>query len=157
MPRTRVVKSTTIIRSGSTSSDYRLWLWAVVLGCLALLFVIISVAAPGWLGRHLIKDYGKVHLTTIVLSFMAIFFLLLAIISTILFATRLITSFSSGIKLSAIILFTLAGVCIVAAYTSFSVHIPNHYSYYLMVTSGIFTFISAIIVSFWLGRHWIIV
>jgi hypothetical protein len=66
-------------------------------------------------------------------------------------------SFSTTIKTSAVLLFALAGIFIVAAYTSYIPHNPTNYSYYLMATAGVFTFISSIIVAFWLGRNWIIV
>jgi hypothetical protein len=158
MPTTKVVR-TTVVRSGTstTSSQYhQIWLWSVVIACVALLFAIISVATSGWDGGSLIKN-GNNFLSTIILSFFAIFFLLLGILSTILFAKRLITSFSTAIKVSSVLLFALAGIFIVAAYVSYSPHKPNHYGYYLMVTAGVFTFISSIIVAFWLGQNWVIV
>jgi hypothetical protein len=155
MPTTKVVR-TTVVQSGTTSLDIQIWPWAVVLACVALLFAIISVGAPGWNGRSLMKNCNGC-LGTTVLSFLAIIFLILGIISTILFARRLITSFSIAIKVSAVLLFTLAGIFIVAAYTSYIPHNPNNYSYYLMVTSGVFTFISSIIIAFWLGQNWITV
>src|SRR5262249_32096931 len=129
MPKTRVVQ-TYVVRSGTTSHFNQIWLWAVIIACVALLFAIISVAAPGWYGTSLMKNCHGC-LSTTVLSFFGIFFLILGIISTILFAKRLITSFSNTIKVSAIILFTLAGIFIVAAYTSIISHNPNNYSYYL--------------------------
>jgi hypothetical protein len=87
MPTTKVVR-TTVVRSGTTSSrDIQIWLWAVVLARVALLFAIISVAASGWNGRSLMKNCNGC-LVTIVLCFLAIIFLILGIISTILFAKR---------------------------------------------------------------------
>lgn len=155
MPKRTVVR-TTVVRSGSSHLD-QIWIWATIIALVALIFTIISVAAPGWDGRSVLKNCGSYCLGTTVLSFIAIFLLVLGIISTVLFAKGLITSFSSTIKMSAVIFLALAGVAIVAAYASYGTHRPNNYSYYLMITSGIFTFISSIIVAFWLGRNWITV
>jgi hypothetical protein len=157
MPATKVVRTTVVRSSTSTTSHFnQIWLWAVIIACVALLFAIISVASSGWNGRNLMKNCGNC-LGTTVLAFLGILFLILGIISTILFANRLITSFSTGIKVSGVLLFAIAGIFIVAAYTSINSHNPNNYSYYLMVTAGIFSFISSIIVAFWLGRNWITV
>jgi hypothetical protein len=157
MPTTKVVR-TTVVRSGTSTTNHfsQIWLWAVIIACVALLFAIISIASSGWSGRNLMKNCNGCLGTTI-LAFLGILFLILGIISTILFAKRLITSFSTGIKVSGVLLLALAGIFIVAAYTSFNHHTPNNYSYYLMVTAGVFTFISSIIVAFWLGRNWITV
>ncbi|CAF0882958.1 unnamed protein product [Adineta ricciae] len=149
-----VVRSTHVVRSSSSSSGDRTWIVAVIFACIALLFVILAVALPGWNGRHLLKNCTSTCLSTTVLSFIAMFLIFLGIIATILFALRLITSFSSAINTSAVILLTLAGIFIVAAYVSYNRHDPNHYSYYLMVTAGIFTFVSSILTAFWLGRNW---
>ena len=153
MKRT-VVRHTHVVHSGSSSSGDRTWIIAVIFACIALLFVILAVALPGWNGYHLLKICTSTCLSTTVLSFIAMFLIFLGIISTILFALRLITSFSSTIKTSAVILLTLGGIFIVAAYVSYNRHAPNHYSYYLMVTAGIFTFVSSILTPFWLGRIW---
>lgn len=157
MPTTKVVR-TTVVRTGSSraSSFNEIWIWAVLIACLALLFAIISIATSGWGGRSLLKD-GSNHLSTIVLAFFAILSLILGIIFTVLFAKRLITSFSKVVKFSGVLLLALAGVFIVAAYMSFSPYVSSNYSYYLMVTAGIFTFISSIFAAFWLGRNWITV
>lgn len=154
---TKTVVRTTVVRSGTTNRyHHEIWLWSLVIACLALLFAIISVAAPGWNGRSLMKNCNNC-LSTTILSFLGIILLILGIISTILFAKRLITSFSTSIKVSAVLLFTFAGIFFVAAYASYSGHVVNNYSYYLMITASIFTFISSIIISFWLGRNWITV
>lgn len=155
MQREHVYESTTVVRH-TTATESRIWLVGIALGCVALLFVVISIAAPGWGGYALIKDLSNTHVDTIVLSFLALFFLVLALVSTALFATRLITSFSSGIKLSVIIFFALAGIFIVAAYTSFYGYHETNYCIYLMVTAGILTFIASITVALWLGQSLVI-
>ncbi|UJR20140.1 hypothetical protein I4U23_023272 [Adineta vaga] len=152
MARTKVVR-TTVVRSGSISSGDRIWIFAVILACIALLFTILAVALPGWNGRSILKNCSTC-LSTTVLSFIAMFLIFLGILLTVLFALRLITSFSDTIRISAVILLTLAGIFIVAAYVSIGRHDPTNYSYYLMVTAGIFTFVSSVLAAFWLGRNW---
>ena len=153
MRQTKIVRTT--ITRRSSASDYKIWPLAVVFACIALLFAIVSLATSGWNGHNVVKGRGKTYLDVTVLSFLAIFFLILGIISMILFATQLITSFSSVIKASAIVLLALAEVFLVAAYTSFFTYNSKNYGYYLMITSGILTFISSIIAAFWVGRNWI--
>jgi hypothetical protein len=153
MPRTRVVR-TTVVRSG-TSQGSHVWIWSVVIACLALLFAILSLATAGWSGRNLIKNCGTYCISTTILSFFGIFFLALGIVATILFATRLVTSFSTTIKLSAILLFAIAAIFIVSAYASYTTYNQNNYGYYLMMIAGILANISSIIVAFWLGQNWI--
>ena len=157
MPTTKVVR-TTVVRTGSSRTTYfnEIWLWAVILACLALLFAIISLATSGWNGRNLMKNCSDC-LSTTILVFLAIVCLVLGIVSIILFARRLITSFSTAIKVSGVLLLALAGIFIVAAYASYGRHVTNQYGYYLMITAGIFTFISSILAAFWLGRNWNIV
>lgn len=153
MPRRRVVQTTIVRSDGGNGNSYnRLWLWSTIIAFIALLFSIISLSTSGWNGTNLVKN-GKIHLSTIVLSFIGIFLLIFSIIFTILFGTRLITSFSNGMKLSVIILFSLSSIFFVSACASYYPHQPNNYSYYLMITTSVFTFISSIIISFWLGQH----
>lgn len=153
--RSRRTVKTTIVRSSGTSGRFyhQLWLWAIFLAIVALLFTIIAIAAPGWNGLSLIKNYGNSRLSTIVLTFLAIFCLFLGILVTILFARNLITSFSNGVKISVIFLYAIAGIFIVAAYASFTDHNSKYYSYYLMITSGVLTFVAGMLVAFWLGRN----
>ena len=153
---TRVVRTTVVRTSGSGHDSYT-WLWSILVACVALLFVIISIAAPGWNGRSLLKNCGSGCLGTTILAFIAIFCIVLGIIFTVLFAKRLITSFSTVIKVSSVFLLALGAIFIVAAYMAYLGHSPNNYSFYLMVTAGVFTFISSIMVAFWLGRNWIAV
>jgi predicted acyltransferase len=154
MPTAKVVRTTVVRDSTSTTSRFnQIWLWAILVACLALLFAIISVAASGWGGRHLLKNCNDCLGTTI-LAFLGILCLIFGIIFTILFAKRLITSFSIGIKVSGVLLLALAGIFIVAAYASIDPHNPNNYSYYLMITAGVFTFLASIIAAFWLGQNW---
>ncbi|CAF1274078.1 unnamed protein product [Adineta steineri] len=154
MGRTKITR-TTIVRSG-TYHDDRIWILAVILACFALLFAIIGIVTPGWNGINIIKNSQR-HLSTIVLCFIAIFLIILGIIALVLFARRLITSFSSGIKMSAVIILALAGIFIVIAYSCINPYRSNNYSYYLMTIAAIFTFIASIVSAFWLGRNWITV
>jgi uncharacterized membrane protein HdeD (DUF308 family) len=151
MPRT--VVRTTVTRSSTNYGDYT-WLWSVIVALISLLFAIISIATSGWGGRSILKGCGNYCTGTIILAFLGMFSLLLGIIVTILFAKRLITSFSDTIRVSAVLLLALAGIFFVAAYMSYGTHNPNNYGYYLMVTSGVFAFVSSIIIAFWLGRNW---
>ena len=157
MPATKVVRTTVVRTSSSrTTSFNEVWIWAVLIACLALIFAIISIATSGWGGRNLLKD-GSNHLSTIVFAFLAIISLILGIIFIVLFAKRLITSFSKTVKLSGVFLLALGGIFIVIAYMSYSPYFSSNYSYYLMVTAGILAFISSIFTAFWLGRYWITV
>lgn len=157
--KTRVTKTTTTtttVRRTSHGRTYLIWPLAILCACIALLLAIISIASSGWNGRYLLKNCDGC-IGTIILSFIGIFFIVLAIISTILFAKRLITSFSLIIKLSSVLLFILAGIFIIFAYTTYIRYSSNNYSYYLMAIAAIFTFISANLMSFWLGLNWIVV
>jgi hypothetical protein len=154
MPSRRVVRTHAVRSRTSTDYNPRLWIVPVIFACLAVLFGIIGLVTPGWDGQSIIKTYVKSYTATIVLCSLAWFCLLLATITIILFAQRLLISFSSAIKASSVIFLTLGGILIVAAYLAFGGYNENNYSYYLMATSGIFAFISSTIAAFWCGQNW---
>ena len=156
MPATRRVTRTQVVRTttGGTS-DPRLWLWAVMLACLALVLIIIALVTSGWAGQSLLKNCGRSCVVSVVLCCLAIVFLVLGIITMVLFGTRLLTSFSSGMRLCSSIILTVAGVLMVSTYMNVLVYRRNNYSFYLMVTSSILTFVSSNIIAFWVGQHWV--
>lgn len=141
-------------RGGSIGANDQVWIVAVLFAFIGLLFTIIAVAAPGWYGGTLLKNCSNYCVSTAVMSFIAIFLIFMGILCMVLFAKQLITSVSGGIKASSVILLTLGGIFIVAAYGSYGRHEPRFYSYHLLIAAGVFTFVSSIIASFWLGQNW---
>lgn len=149
------MQRTTTSDGGIGSCPSYLWLLSIFLSIVALIFALIGLLTPGWFGQSLIRQCSDRCQTPIVLCSMALIFLFLSILGTFLFARRLIQSFSSIIRIGAILCLTLASIFLVSTYLTYAPsYASNGYSYYLLVTSSMLAFLSSIVLSFWFGHNW---
>lgn len=129
---------------------------AACFGAVAALFTIIGVSAPGWNSSGnlaLFKCRGNCSAYTAagVLLIIAIVFLAMAIALTVMVARRIIAHPTAPLKSIILSLFILAAIVIVVAYSRALVYAQG-YSYQLTAIASIFTFVSSLIVSYWIGR-----
>ena len=126
---------------------------ATVLSVLSILFAIIALSTPGWRGTHDFRLFREHDTTTAgVLLILAIILLAVCLILLIVFTHRFVPQPTKRLKGLLLAFATLAGIFIVAAYADVTtICIQNAYSYQLAVVSGIFTFLSTIAISYWLG------
>lgn len=126
---------------------------SAVLLALSILFTIIALATPGWTGAHNFRLLRESDTTAAgVLLILAIILLAVCFILLLVFARRLVPQPPNRLKGLLLGFATLAGIFIVSAYADFTtIGNKNAYSYQLAVVSGIFTFLSAIVISYWLG------
>jgi hypothetical protein len=129
-------------------------LTTLVFAAIATLFTILAVALTGWPGGIQLFNCGNLcpigYTAAGVLLIIAIIILTVAIVFTVMFWRGLISNSSDKIKGIALALFVISNIFIVAAYSRITS--PEFYSYHLAVTAGIFTFLSSILFTYWLGR-----
>ncbi|CAF1127760.1 unnamed protein product [Adineta steineri] len=127
---------------------------SIVLAAVGILFTIIGVATPGWAGSiNLFRCGSRCPLNYTaagVLLLLAILFLVIAIVFTLMFWRGMISNSSDIIKNIVLFLFLLAAIFITVAYSR---AMPSGlYSYHIAVTAGNLVFLSALAFTYWLGR-----
>ena len=126
---------------------------AAILLALSTLFSIIAVATPGWNVAHtarLLKFPGTTAAG--VLLIIAIVLQAVCLVLLLVFARRVVAQPTNRLKALLLAFTILAGIFIVSAYSDVVWLVNGRvYGYQLAVVSGIFTFLSAIIISYWLG------
>ncbi|CAF0891116.1 unnamed protein product [Adineta steineri] len=129
----------------------------IVLAAVGILFTIIGVATPGWgalSGRVSLFRCGSPcvfnYTAAGVLLLIAILFLVIAIVFTLMFWRGMISNSSDIIKSIVLVLFVVAAIFITVAYSRAT--LSNFYSYHIAVTAGNLVFLSALSFAYWLGR-----
>jgi hypothetical protein len=126
---------------------------AAVLLAVSILFTIIALATPGWYGTHNYRLFRDTDTTTAgVLLVLAVILLGVCLILLLVIARRLVPQPPNLLKGLLLGFAVVAAIFIVAAYADLTVGVLGKaYSYQLTVVSGILAFLSAIIISYWLG------
>jgi hypothetical protein len=124
---------------------------SAILGGLAIILTIIGVGAPGWNGQGLF-NCGSNCPTGSTGAGVLLIISILALTVAVAFAVLFLrfgnpTETVKGVILG---LFTFSAILIVIAYSSVT---HTTYSYYLTVTAGILSFLSAITFTYWLDRN----
>lgn len=126
-------------------------LTSVFLGVLATIFTIVAVATDGWPGDVQLFKYKHTDWTAAgVLLILSILLLALAVVFILMLWRGIISNSTDVVKNLVLGFLIIAAIFIVIAYSRFSS--SKLYSLQLAVTAGLFTFLSAVIFSFWLGR-----
>lgn len=124
---------------------------------LALLFAIIGVAAPGWLGGARLFNCGvscpNNNIAAGVLLIIAIVFLFLSVVAAVILRLRYAENQADFIKFVVLFLLFIASIFIVAAYSSvYLIKGYKNYSYHLSTTAGVLAFLSTLFFSYYMGR-----